>query len=236
MRRREFVRAMVSAAASPKVLLGQQQNNAAPTPPAPVPWTAGLNPSTPVPTAEIAEAVAEGTPRFFTPAQMATLTRLSDLLLPPIGSKPGAVAAGVPGFLDFFVGSSPADRKQMYQGGLDWLDGEAKKKYSKPFAQLDAERADTLLKPWLRTWMSDHPPTEKHADFVNVAHADIRAASINSKPWSDAPTAGAQEKTQVALYWYPIEPDPYCTRSKATPQPKRGTKPTQPGTEIRRNY
>jgi hypothetical protein len=235
MRRREFVRAVVSAAAAPKVLLGQNQNPA-PTPPAPVPWTAGLNPSTPVPTAEIAEAVAQGEPRFFTPAQMATLTRLSDLLLPPIGSKPGAVAAGVPGFLDFFVGSSPADRKEIYQGGLDWLDGEAKKKYSKPFAQLDATEADTLLKPWLRTWMSDHPPMEKHADFVNVAHADIRAAAINSKPWSDAPAAGAQEKTQVALYWYPIEPDPYCTRSKATPQPKRGTKPTQPGTEIRRNY
>ena len=153
MRRREFVRAVVSAAAAPKVLLGQQQNTAAPTPPAPVPWTAGLNPSTPVPKAEIAEDIAEGAARFFTPAQMATLTRLSDLLLPPIGSKPGAVAAGVPRFLDFFVGSSPADRKQMYQGGLDWLDGEAKKKYSKAFAQLDATEADTLLKPWLRTLM-----------------------------------------------------------------------------------
>jgi len=84
MQRREFMRAVVSAAAAPTVLLGQQQNTAAPTPPAPVPWTAGLNPSTPVPTAEIAEAVAEGAPRFFTPAQMATLTRLSDLLLPPL--------------------------------------------------------------------------------------------------------------------------------------------------------
>ena len=235
MRRREFVRAMVSAAAAPKLLLGQQQNPA-PPPPAPVPWTAGLTSATPVPTTETAEAVAEGALRFFTPAQMATLTRLSDLLLPPIGSKPGAVGAGVPAFLDFLVGSSQDDRKQMYQGGLDWLDGESKKKYSKPFAQLDATQADGVLKPWLRTWMSDHPPLEKHADFVNVAHADIRAATVNSKPWSDAPAEGAQERTQVALYWYPIEPDPYCTRSKATPLPKRGTKPTQPGTEIRRNY
>src|SRR5215471_10150733 len=160
MRRREFVRAMVSAAAAPKVLLGQNQNPARP-PPAPVPWTVGLNPSTPVPAAEIAEAVADGELRFFTPAQMATLTRLSDILLPPIGSKPGAVAAGVPAFLDFLVESSPTDRKQMYQGGLDWLEGESKKKYSKPFAQLDATEADAILKPWLRTWMSDHPPLEK---------------------------------------------------------------------------
>jgi hypothetical protein len=189
-----------------------------------------------VPKAETAEAVAEGDLRFFTPAQMATLTRLSDVLLPPIGSKPGAVAAGVPAFLDFLMSESPADRKQMYQGGLDWLDAEAKKRYSQPFAKLDAAQTDALLKPWLRTWMSDHPPLEKHADFVNVAHAEIRAATVNSKPWSDAPATGAQERTQVALYWYPIEPDPYCTRSKATPQPKRGTKPTPPATEMRRNY
>lgn len=235
MKRREFVRAMVTAAAAPKILLAQGQNPA-PPPPAPVPWTVGLTPATPVAKAEIAEAVAEAELRFFTPAQMATLTRLSDVLMPPIGGKPGAVSAGVPAFLDFLVGESPADRKQMYQGGLDWLDAEAKKKYAQPFSKLDPPQVDALLKPWLRTWMSDHPPLEKHADFVNVAHADIRAATVNSKPWSDAPAEGAQEKTQVALYWYPIEPDPYCTRSKATPQPKRGTKPTQPGTEIRRNY
>jgi hypothetical protein len=235
MRRREFVRAMVTAAATPKLLLAQNQNHA-PPPPAPVPWTVGLTPDTPVPKAQIAEAVAEGELKFFTPAQMATLTRLSDVLMPPIGSKPGAVSAGVPAFLDFLVGESPADRKAMYQGGLDWLDAESKKKYSQPFAKLDAVQADALLKPWLRTWMSDHPPLEKHADFVNVAHADIRAATVNSKPWSDAPPEGAQERTQVALYWYPIEPDPYRARSKATPQPKRGTKPTQPGAEIRRNY
>jgi Gluconate 2-dehydrogenase subunit 3 len=235
MRRREFVRAMVTAAATPKLLLAQNENHA-PPPPAPVPWTAGLTPDTPVPKAQIAEAVAEGELKFFMPAQMATLTRLSDVLMPPIGSKPGAVSAGVPAFLDFLLGESPADRKAMYQGGLDWLDAESKKKYSQPFAKLDAVQADALLKPWLRTWMSDHPPLEKHADFVNLAHADIRAATVNSKPWSDSPAEGAQERTQVALYWYPIEPDPYCTRSKATPQPKRGTKPTQPGTEIRRNY
>jgi hypothetical protein len=238
MRRREFVRAMVSAAAAPKLLLGQNQNPA-PPPPAPVPWTAGLNLSTPVPKTEIAEAVAEGELRFFSPAQMATLTRLSDVLLPPIGSKPGAVAAEVPAFLDFLVGSSPDDRKEMYRGGLDWLDGEAKKKYAKPFAQLDAAQADAILKPWLRTWMSDHPPLEKHADFVNVAHADIRAATVNSKPWSDAPAEGAQERTQVALYWYPIEPDMYgeqSARVKALPKPKKGARPTQPASEIRRNY
>lgn len=235
MKRREFVRTAVTAALTPQVLLAQQQS-AAPTPPAPVPWTIGLNPSTPVPKAETADALAEPEPRFFTAVQMATLTRLSDVLMPQIDSKPGAVAAGVPAFLDFLVGQSPADRKQMYQGGLDWLDAESKKRYKQPFAKLDDEQVGALLKPWLRTWMSDHPPLETHADFVNVAHADIRGATINSKPWSDALTEDDRVRTQMALYWYPIQPDPYCTRSKATPVPKRSTNPTQPGTETPRNY
>jgi hypothetical protein len=236
MRRRDFVRVIVSAAATPKLLWGQGQNPA-PPPPAPVPWTVGLTPETPVPKPEVAEAVAEGELRFFTPVQMATLTRLSDVLMPAIGHKPGALAAGAPAFLDFLVGESPEDRKQMYQGGLDWLEAEAKKKYSQPFAQLDSVQADAILKPWLRTWMSDHPPLEKHADFVNAVHADIRAATINSKQWSDVPAAGAEEKTQVALYWYPVEPDLRRVRSKGqTPLPKKGSRPTQPATELHRNY
>jgi len=32
-------------------------------------------------------------------------------------------------------------------------------------------------------------------------------ATINSKAWSDAPSAGAQAATETGLYWYPIEPD-----------------------------
>jgi hypothetical protein len=97
----------------------------------------------------------------------------------------------------------------MYVSGLDWLDLEAKKKYKIPFAKLTAEQADAILKPWLQTWMNDHPPSEVHADFVNIAHNDIRTATINSKAWSDTTSAGAQERTPVALYWSPIEPDVY---------------------------
>lgn len=206
MRRRDFVRAMVSAMVAPKILLGQTANPV-PPPPAPVPWMIGLNPATPVPETGVAEVLAQTDLHFFTPAQMATLSRLSDVLLPAIGSKPGAIAAEVPAFLDFLIGSSPVQRKQLYQHGLDWLDAEAQKQFSAPFAHLEAAQADHILKPWLRTWMTDHPPTELHADFINIAHEDIRAATIHSKAWSEAPASGAQESTPVGLYWSPIEPD-----------------------------
>jgi hypothetical protein len=140
---------------------------------------------------------------------MATLVRLCDVLLPPIGNKPGAVQADTPLFLDFLIGSSPAPRKQVYTVGLNWLDSEAQKKYRQAFAKLDDGEADAILKPWLRTWMSDHPPTEPHADFINIAHEDIRVATVNSKAWSEASLADAQASSQNGLYWYPIEPDIY---------------------------
>ena len=207
MQRRDFVRAVISASLAPKLLLSQEAGSAAPILPAPVPWTQGLNPKTPLPVTEVATEVAETAVRFFTATQMAALNRLSDLLLPPINGKPGALQAQTPRFLDFLIGSSPEQRKKLYTGGLDWLNGESQKKYSKPFSALDDEQAGALLKPWLRTWMNDHPPTEPHADFINIAHNDIRNATVNSKAWSDALTTGAEQRAAIGLYWSPIEPD-----------------------------
>jgi hypothetical protein len=64
-----------------------------------------------------------------------------------------------------------------------------------------------VVKPWLRTWMTDHPPTEQHADFINIAHEDIRVATMNSQAWDDAGAAAGQDWVTGGLYWSPIEPD-----------------------------
>jgi hypothetical protein len=210
MLRRDFVRAVISLGLLPKALLAQQTANPAPPPPAPVPWTLGLNPTTPLPVTEAADGVAETAASFFTPTQLTTYTRLCDLLLPPLDNKPGALQAGTPMFLDFLIGSSPEARKKVYSDGLDWLDVEAKTKYKLAFAKLNATQADALIKPWLRTWMTDHPPTERHADFINIAHEDIRTATMNSKAWDDAGAAAGQDWVTGGLYWSPIEPDMAC--------------------------
>jgi hypothetical protein len=189
------------------VFFGQQAANPAPPPPAPVPWTLGLNPKTPLPVVEAADDVAVAEASFFSSVQMSSLIRLCDLLLPPLGGKPGASEAGTPAFLDYLIGSSADARKKLYREGLDWLDTEARAKYRLPFARLDNAQADTLIEPWLRTWMSDHPPTEPHADFVNIAHEDIRTATVNSKQWDDASVAAGQDWVTGGLYWSPIEPD-----------------------------
>ena len=219
MLRRDFVRSMLAILTAPKLLLGQQTPNPAPPPPAPVPWLLGLTPETPIPHVEAADEIAAGELRCFTPQQMATLTRLSDVLFPAIGDKPGAVLAQTPMFLDFLIGSSPEARKQLYRNGLEWIDSESQKRFSMPFATLDAARTDALLTPWLRTWMGDHPPMESHADFVNIAHDDIRTATVNSKAWSDVPESGAEPRCPAELYWSPIQPEYSLDRASCSKIP-----------------
>jgi hypothetical protein len=167
----------------------------------------GLTEAKPLPmTPLVPDAVAETKVTFFSETQMATLRRLSDLMMPPLRGYPGAAAAGTPEFLDFLIGASPADRQQMYQSGLDRLDKEAKQKFSVSFAAVDAGQADQLLKPWLRAWMNEHPPSEAYEHFINLAHSDIRTATVNSQAWADAASAAGRE-TEAGLYWYPIDPD-----------------------------
>jgi len=207
MLRRDFVRVVFTIGVAPKLLFSQQ-TTPAPPPPAPVPWLLGLNPHTPLPHVEVAEDVAVPDLRFFTPVQMQTLSRLADLLVPPISGKPGALQAEVPAFLDFLIGGSAGTRKQVYAGGLDWLDSESQKKYNMSFAKLEDAQAGALITPWLRTWMNDHPPVEPHADFINIAHDEIRTATANSRAWFEATALSAEpDPYNRSLYWYPIQPD-----------------------------
>ncbi len=210
MRRREFVQTLVSFFVAGKAARAQQRiNDPTLPPPAPVPWTLGLNARTPIPATGLADDIAAAEPSFFTPLQMSTLTRLSDVLLPPLNGKPGAVQAQTPAFLDFLIGSSPEPRQKVYAGGLDWLEATAQSKYKTAFAQLDDAQAGETIKPWLRAWMNDNPPTEAHANFINIAHDDIRTATVNSKAWHDVPSIGAEPSTETGIYWLPIEPDVY---------------------------
>jgi gluconate 2-dehydrogenase subunit 3-like protein len=214
MQRRDFVKAMMAASVTARAALGQKTAPPAPLPPAvptapgPVPWMRGLMGVKPLPmTPLVPDAVAETSSSFFSDQQMATLRHLSEILQPPYKGYPGAAEAGTPDFLDFLIGVSPSDRQQLYQSGLDRLEREAQERFNKSFANVDAAQADQLLRPWLRTWINEHPPTEPFADFINIAHTDIREATINSQAWSDAARRAGQQTPNVDLYWYPVDPD-----------------------------
>jgi hypothetical protein len=155
----------------------------------------------------VPDAVAQTNTHFFSDRQFATLRRLCEILMPSYNGFPGATEAGAPEFLDFLIGISPADRQQMYQSGLDRLDSEGRQRFGFSFGAVNAAQADQLIRPWLRTWMSDHPPTEPYARFINLAHSDIRTATVNSQAWSEAASAAGNDTPDVGLYWFPVDPD-----------------------------
>jgi hypothetical protein len=220
MRRRDFVRSLIATVVASKGLAAQQAARQQLPIAAPVPWTLGLNPKTPIPQTTLAEGIAEEKLSFFTGPQMESMKRLCNLLMPPMSGKPGAIDAGTPEFLDLLIGQSPEPRRKIYAGGLDWIEAEAQKKYKVSFAKLDDNQASVLLKPWLRTWMSDHPPVETHADFVNVAHDDIREATFNSEAWAESALASTHEGTPTGIYWAPVDAE--ITSAKPHVQAAKG--------------
>ena len=238
MRRRDFVKAVLAASVSPAAMIGQNAPSsvtpsapplvppaAAPLPAAgPVPWMRGLMEAKSLPmTPLVPDAVARTTPYFFSHQQMATLRQLCEIFVPPLKGFPGALDAGTPEFLDFLISVSPADRQQMYVSGLDRLDAESRRRFGLPFDALSASQADELIRPWLKAWMTDHPPSEPYERFINLAHSDIRTATINSKPWSDATGSEDDRRMEEGLYWYPVDPDINRMYSRGRHTPGRAT-------------
>ena len=110
---------------------------------------------------------------YFNAQRYATLVRLCQLVGPSTQGYPSAVDAGAPQFLDFLIGGSPADRQAMYNDGLDRLNADSMKMNKVSFDKTDARQADAVIRPHLKGWINDHPPTEKHQKFVALSQRDI---------------------------------------------------------------
>jgi len=161
--------------------------------------------------------------RYFTPARYAALVHLCEIFMPAGDSNPSAAKAGTPEFLDFYIGASPADKQTFYNAGLDKLNADAMKQFKVSFDKTDAKQADTLIKPFLKGWMNDHPPKSGHERFVTLAHYDIRQATIASPAWAAAAEASGERSPGVGLYWNPIEPalGPWVAPAGPAPQGAR---------------
>lgn len=201
MKRRRFIQAMAAAPAIvlPVVPIAPAQQS---TPSA----AAVPRPADDAPKLEYSalDSAGEIQQRFFTLAQFAALQKLCGLLMPPIKDAPGALDAQVPQFLDFFISESPAERQQLYRGGLDTLNAEAAKRFNKSFAELNAAQAGELFTPLRQAWTYE-PPTDPFARFLRTAHQDIRTATINSQEYNAANMAAGRRASGVGQYWYTIE-------------------------------
>ena len=198
MKRRRFFQTLVVAPAASAVLAQQ---------PVVTPNPAGRPPSEEMPKLETTavDQVADAAPHFFDASQFTALHKLGDLLMPPMNGAPGASEAGAAEFLDFLIGESPADRQRVYRAGLDALNAQAKTRYGKPFAGVDAAQADALLAPLREPWTYD-APSDPLARFLVAAKQDVRTATTNSREWNTGGAAGGRRTGGTGLYWYPIDP------------------------------
>jgi hypothetical protein len=159
----------------------------------------------PVLTPSVPDVAADMMPRFFTSAQFSALRKVSDLLMPAMNGTAGALDSKAPEFLDFLIGESPADRKQVYLAGLDALNQQSMKQFKKPFSDLDVAQAEVLLVSLRRPWTFDEP-ADPIAAFLRVAKQDVRTATVNSREYSAAASAGGGRRFGGGgQYWYPLD-------------------------------
>lgn len=149
--------------------------------------------------------VGEPVLRFFTPAEFASMRRLSALLMPPMNGSPGALDCHAAEFLDFLLGLSDTGRQHVYRAGIDALNDASHRTYRKSFEELDIAQADALLAPLRRPWTYE-PPAEPIARFLVAAKADVHTATVNSREYaSGGAAAGGRRMTGQGLYWLPLE-------------------------------
>jgi hypothetical protein len=83
-------------------------------------------------------------PRFFTPAELLVISRLTDLIIPPTDT-PGAAAAGVPQYIDLVVNEDPKLQGIFHQG-LPRLDRVSESRFAvSAFLQLSEPQQVEIL-------------------------------------------------------------------------------------------
>jgi hypothetical protein len=88
------------------------------------------------------ELLAKG--KFFTDHEMATITVLSDIIIPKDDVSGSASEAKVPEFIDFIVRDMPQHQLPM-RGGLRWLDMQCLKRYEKAFKDCSQQQQIGLV-------------------------------------------------------------------------------------------
>ncbi len=83
-------------------------------------------------------------PKFFNAQEWATVTLLSNIVIPKDDRSGSATDAGVPEFIDFMMTDRPEWQVPM-RGGLRWLDAESRARFEKDFKDAtDTERTSLL--------------------------------------------------------------------------------------------
>lgn len=197
MKRRSFVHLVAAAPPLAAQTLPPKTENAAVAP------TARNEPIARNVETTAADTVCDSKPSFFTPVQLASLTKLCEILMPS-GDLPGAVDGGVPVFLDFLIGASPAGVQQLYRAGLDGLEQRSRSRFGKGFAALSPADSAPLLAALQEPWTYD-PPRDPVTRFLHAAKQDVHTATVNSREYSEQASAGRRSAAGIGQYWYSLD-------------------------------
>ena len=106
-----------------------------------------------------------GAPRFFTPAQLLVVSRLTDLIIPPTDT-PGAAEAGVPQYIDLVVNEDPK-LQATFREGLESLDKSGQSRFGgTDFLQLTEAQQIEIL-----TSLNEAAEQKKPEDDAGFFHA-----------------------------------------------------------------
>lgn len=122
--------------------------------------------------------------KFFTDAEMATITVLADIIIPKDEVSGSASEAKVPDFIEFIVKDMPKNQTPM-RGGLRWLDLKCLNLYGKPFTGCTSpqqiEMVDAIAYP-----NKAKPEMKQGVAFFNLMR-DLTATGFYSTQmgWND---------------------------------------------------
>jgi len=92
----------------------------------------------------LAERGQQYRPKNFSPAEWRTVRILVNMIIPRDERSGSATEAGVPEFMDFTLGDRESMRQWVHEG-LAWLDADAQRRFSKPFADSTVTERKTIL-------------------------------------------------------------------------------------------
>jgi hypothetical protein len=164
-------------------------------------------------------------PAFFTPAEYASLSRLTDVIIPPTDT-PGAAAAGVPEYIDRVVMLN-TEHQPLIRAGLLWLQQQAKIRYSREFLLLDEAEPIAILQP-LSDEIDRQQREAQRGRFRTEAPFDSRAKALaQGKPFGSRAKPLAQGKQGKEVYYVALtdKDPPFDSRAKALAQGRPASTP-----------
>lgn len=109
---------------------------------------------------------------FLTASQYTTLDALTETLIPADARSPGARDARVADYIDLLLSESDDQTQRSWTAGLALLDGESRRRFKVPFAQLSPIQATEVLVPLAKNEASPKAPLEQF--FKTTKDATIR--------------------------------------------------------------